>query len=262
MVTIFDGNSVNDVWMLAFKALDAQAKQGRLDNSRDGNVVGEICDAVFCVADPTRNIVTNDIRKMPMRYAIGELAWYLAGSNRVSDISRFAKKWADISDDGVHNNSAYGWRIQDKFGFDQWEHVKDMIRKDPNTRQAIIHIKDADNRPTKDTPCTVYLQFLLRDGKLNMSVHMRSNDIWMGVPYDMFSFCFLQMKMAMELGVEIGCYTHYAGSLHMYARDYESAKKNLSEVKAHTCKCDSATPDVALTAWGTEGMGCCHTTQS
>ena len=56
---------------------------------------------------------------------------------------------------------------------------------------------------------------------------MRSNDIWMGVPYDMFSFCFLQVKMAMELGVEVGTYTHYAGSLHMYKRDYDVALKNM-----------------------------------
>ena len=230
MVTVFSAKTVDGVWVQAFDALAAQAEKGFSDSSRDGAVVGEICDAVFCVQDPTRNIVSNPIRKMPMRYAIGELAWYLSGSNRVSDISRFAKKWAEISDDGVTNNSAYGWRIFDKFNFNQWEHIKTLLQKDPNSRQAIIHIKDADNRPTKDTPCTVYLQFLLRDGKLNLSVHMRSNDIWMGVPYDMFSFCFLQMLMAMELGVEIGEYTHYAGSLHMYQRDYLAARKNLSEL--------------------------------
>lgn len=233
----FTGNTVNEVWEQAFIALDKLASKGFEDSSRDGAVVGEYLDAVMVVNDPTRNIVTSPIRKMPMRYAVGELAWYLSGSNRVSDISRFAKKWVDISDDGVTNNSAYGWRIYDKFDFDQWEYVKGLMQNDPNTRQAIIHIKDADNRPTKDTPCTVYLQFLLRDGKLNLSVHMRSNDIWMGVPYDMFSFCFLQMKMAMELGVEIGEYIHYAGSLHMYARDYQAALKNMTE---GTCSCKSA----------------------
>lgn len=245
MVMVFNALTVDDAWTQAFNCLANQAEEGWKNNSRDGAVVGEICDAVFCIEDPTKNIVTNAIRKMPMRYAIGELAWYLSGSNRVSDIARFAKKWVDISDDGIHNNSAYGWRIYDKFDFNQWEYVKGLLQRDPNTRQAVIHIKDADNRPTKDTPCTVYLQFLLRDGKLNLSVHMRSNDIWMGVPYDMFSFCFLQMKMAMELGVEIGQYTHYAGSLHMYARDFESAQKNIeemvkpkhSESLSHTCCC-------------------------
>ena len=227
MVTIFNGKSVNDVWTQAFEALSEQAEKGYEAGSRDGAVVGEICDAVFCVEDPTRNIVSSPIRKMPMRYAVGELAWYLSGSNKVKDISRFAKKWVDISDDGETNNSAYGWRIFDKFGFNQWQHVKELLWKDPNSRQAVIHIKDADHRPTKDVPCTVYLQFFIRNGKLNLSVHMRSNDIWMGVPYDMFSFTFLQMKMAMELGVEIGQYTHYAGSLHIYARDYATAQTNI-----------------------------------
>lgn len=230
MIQAFYGKSVNEAWEQGLKGLLALTKSGFKADSRDGAVVAEICDAVFCIEDPTRNIVSSPLRNMPMRYAIGELAWYLSGSNRVSDISRFAKKWVDISDDGVHNNSAYGWRIFDKFDFNQWDYVKGLLQKDPNNRQAVIHIKDASNTPTKDTPCTVYLQFLLRDNRLNLSVHMRSNDIWMGVPYDMFSFCFLQMMMAMELGVEIGEYNHYAGSLHMYARDYEALKHNASKL--------------------------------
>lgn len=229
MATMFEGKTVNEVWEKAFASLLEQATKGFQDTSRDGSVVGEITDAIFCVSDPTRNIVTSNIRKMPMRYAIGELAWYMAGSNRVQDIGRFAQKWAAISDDGITNNSSYGHKIQAFYGFDQWEYVKGLLTKDPNSRQAIIHIKNASCTPTKDVPCTVYLQFLLRDGKLNLSVHMRSNDIWMGVPYDMFSFCFLQMKMAMELGVEIGEYTHYAGSLHIYARDYEAATNNMEK---------------------------------
>lgn len=228
-VTLFEAKTVNDAWEKGFDALCGKI-DGNVAPSRDGGVVSEICEAVLCVEDPTRNIVSSPIRNMPMRYAVGELAWYLSGSNRVSDISRFAKKWAAISDDGETNNSAYGWRIFNKFGFNQWETVKEALQEDPNSRQAVIHIKDADNRPTKDLPCTVYLQFLIRDGKLNLSVHMRSNDIWMGVPYDMFSFCFLQMKMAMELGVDIGTYTHYAGSLHLYERDYEAAKINLNRL--------------------------------
>ena len=224
---LFSGKTVNEVWEQAFSELKLQAATGSSDTSRDGTVVGEILDAVFCVEDPTRNIVSSPVRKMPMRYAVGELAWYLSGSNRVQDISQFSKKWIEISDDGMTNNSAYGYRIGTKFGFDQWNYVKQLLQKDPNSRQAVIHIKDADDKPTKDTPCTVYLQFLLRENRLNLSVHMRSNDIWMGVPYDMFSFCFLQMLMAMELGVEIGCYTHYAGSLHLYQRDYLTALKNI-----------------------------------
>jgi thymidylate synthase len=48
---------------------------------------------------------------------------------------------------------------------------------------------------------------------------MRSNDIWMGFPYDVFSFTAMQCLMAMELGLGIGTYTHIAGSLHLYERN-------------------------------------------
>lgn len=231
MISVFNGKTVNEVWEKAFDALKHEAEQGVISDSRDGTVVGEFTDAIFYVQDPTRNIVTSPIRKMPMRYAVGELAWYLSGSNRTEDIAQYAKKWVEISDDGKTNNSAYGHRIFSRFGYNQWEYIKELLKKDPNTRQAVIHIKDADNHPTKDTPCTVYLQFLLREDQLHLSVHMRSNDIWMGVPYDMFSFCFLQVKMAMELGVKVGHYVHYAGSLHLYARDYESAKNNIKAIE-------------------------------
>lgn len=254
-VTVFQGDTVNEVWVKAYNALAAMAENSFKDPSRDGPVVGEICDAVFCVADPTKNIVTSEIRKMPMRYAVGELAWYLSGSNRVRDISRFAKKWEEISDDGEHNNSAYGYRIFSQFGFNQWNYVKKLLTKDPNTRQAVIHIKTPNDSETKDTPCTVYLQFFIRKGKLNLSVHMRSNDIWMGVPYDMFSFCFLQMKMAMELGVGIGEYNHYAGSLHMYERDYLASEENIKGLTSgDTCNCDAA----SKSACSCFGIGTCN----
>lgn len=254
-VTVFQGDTVNEVWVKAYNALATMAENSFKDPSRDGPVVGEICDAVFCVADPTRNIVSSEIRRLPMRYAVGELLWYLSGSDRTADIAQFASKWNDLSDDGIHANSAYGYRIFERFGFDQWEHIRDMLMKDPNTRQAVIHIKDASNCPTKDVPCTVYLQFLLRNKRLNLSVHMRSNDIWMGVPYDMFSFCALQMLMAMEIDVKVGEYTHYAGSLHMYERDYLASEENIKGLTSgDTCNCDAA----SKSACSCFGIGTCN----
>lgn len=188
-------------------------------SSRDGGVKGEVLNAITVIKDPTRGIVQSDIRKMPMRYAVGELLWYLSGNPTLKAIQNYTKAWDRMSDDGLYVNSNYGWCIQHKYNFDQWEYVKDLFMKDKNTRQAVLHIKTADNKPSKDVNCTVCIQFLLRDGKLNATTYMRSNDIWMGFPYDVFSFTALQCKMAMELGVDIGTYTHIAGSLHLYERN-------------------------------------------
>lgn len=205
-----------------YNILSAQAQAGHVQDSRDGDVVGEVISAVTVIEDPTRGIVQSDIRKMPIRYAVGELLWYLSGSNKVSDISKYSDVWTRLSDDGEHVNSAYGNRIFNHFGFDQWEYVKNLLRKDPMSRQAVIHIKDASNKPTKDMPCTVSLQFFIRDNKLYMLTYMRSNDLWMGFTYDVFNFTAFQVKMAMELGVELGTYTHVAGSLHLYKRDWRA----------------------------------------
>lgn len=210
------GNTLTDVWNTWYSRLSIQNKD---DSSRDGAVCGEILNAVTVLNDPTQNILKSDVRKLPMRYAVGELLWYLSGSNRLKDIKMYSKAWENLSDDGETVNSAYGYRIFEKFGFDQWEYIKDKLRQDPNSRQAVIHIKDPDYHPTKDLPCTVCLQYFIRDGKLHATTYMRSNDIWLGFPYDVFSFTCMQIILAFELGVEVGEYTHIAGSLHLYSRD-------------------------------------------
>ena len=176
-------------------------------------------NAVTVITDPTRGIIQSNIRKMPMRYAVGELMWYLSGNPTLDAIRNYTSAWDRMSDDGVTVNSNYGWCIKYKYGFDQWEYVKDLLRKDINSRQAVLHIKTAEDKPSKDVNCTVCLQFLIRDGKLHTTVYMRSNDIWTGFPYDVFAFTAFQCKMAMELGVGIGTYTHIAGSLHLYERN-------------------------------------------
>lgn len=220
--------SATEAWEYLYDVLSNEDSCGEPHESRAGTVVDELINAVIIVEDPRKNFVMSPIRNLSIQYAVGELMWYLSGSNRLSDIRQFGKFWDSISDDGYTLNSAYGHRIQHKFGFDQWEHCKNLLKADSYSRQAVIHIKDADNTPTKDTPCTVALQYQIRDGKLYATTFMRSNDIWLGLPYDMFAFMNMQVKMAMELGVGLGAYTHIAGSLHLYERDANKEVKSES----------------------------------
>lgn len=206
----------------------------RIQDSRDGLVVDEIINAVTVIKDPTRCIMKNKIRKMPMRYAVGELLWYLSGNNKLSAIQKFTKAWDRMSDDGETVNSNYGYCLMHKFGFNQIEQALIQLRDNPSSRQVVLHIKEARNlidNPTKDLNCTVCLQLFIRDGKLYMTTYMRSNDLWMGFPYDVFQFTCLQILLAMELDVELGTYTHIAGSLHLYERDYAKGEANLDDYK-------------------------------
>lgn len=191
------------------------------------NVIAEIVNANLVLLDPTKNTMCECIRKMPIRYAIGELLWYNSRNNSAKSIEPFSKFWSKIAEPDGTVNSNYGYCIRDKFGFDQWEFVKDTLRKDLSSRQAIMHIKEPRDlrvNPTKDLNCTISLQFLVRDLKLHLITTMRSNDIWLGLPYDVFNFTCMQIQMAMELGLNIGHYHHNAGSLHLYRKDVDKLK--------------------------------------
>lgn len=223
--TSVHAKNASEAWDKWWECL-SQRHKGEQQTSRDGDVHSEIINAITVIEDPTRSFVTSEIRKLPIRYAVGEMLWYMSGNNKLSEIQKYTKNWDRMSDDGEFVNSNYGWCISRKFGFDQWEYIKELLVKDPNSRQAVIHIKTADDRPSKDVNCTVCLQFIIRDNKLYLTTYMRSNDLWMGFPYDVFQFMNMQVLLSMELECELGTYTHIAGSLHLYERDYQKAKQN------------------------------------
>jgi len=133
-----------------------------------------------------------------------------------------APRLADYMEPEGYFHGAYGKRIDD-----QLLHVYRKLKTDLNTRQAVIQLWDADldNSPgMKDYPCTVALGFTTYLGIfLNMNVLMRSNDVWLGLPYDMFQFTQLQLTLARLLGLEPGTYTHTAWSMHLYLDDIEKS---------------------------------------
>lgn len=212
-------NSIDTAFMHWYRLLSKDCG-GVKQVSRDGEVVGEIINATTVLTDPTNNIMKNSLRNLPMKYAIGELLWYMSHNNKLREIQKYTKGWDRMSDDGVTVNSNYGWCIRDKYGFDQWEWCKQELNNNPNSRRAVIHIKEPSDKDSKDVNCTVCLQFFIRDEKLYCTTYMRSNDIWLGYPYDVFQFTCMQILMSMELGIELGTYTHIAGSLHLYGRNY------------------------------------------
>lgn len=208
--------NLDDAWLYWYNELLSQDSS---QSSRDGGIKGEIINAVTILENPTNNIMKNDIRKLSIKYAIGELLWYLSGNRKLQEIQKYSKGWDRMTDDGVNVNSNYGYCIMEKFGFNQWQWVKNELKTNQNSRRAIIHIKEPSDKPSKDVNCTVSLQFFIRENKLFLTTYMRSNDIWFGFPYDVFQFTNMQILMSMELGLNLGSYTHFAGSLHLYERD-------------------------------------------
>ena len=129
--------------------------------------------------------------------------------------------------DGGIFKGAYGIRAGA-----QIDKIVELLKNDPETRQAVITLRDPYRdlfEKSKDVPCTIAMSFRIRNGKLNMTTHMRSNDLVWGFPYDVIQFCLLQMTIAEELGIENGTYTHHADSLHIYERHAKMMQECVSK---------------------------------
>lgn len=170
-------------------------------------------------------------RNMGYRFMCAEAWWILSGQNRVETIAPYAKMISNFSDDGIMYNGAYGPMI-----IDQLTYIADCFEKDIHTRQAVLTIWRPNPRESKDIPCTVAINFYVRDGKLYCHDVMRSSDVWLGWVYDVFNFSCLSMWLVLALRlrgieVELGDLTLTATSQHLYDRNYEEAYKSICDGK-------------------------------
>lgn len=77
-----------------------------------------------------------------------------------------------------------------------------------------------------NVPCLQWIQFLIRDNKLNMKVLFRSNDILMAMYANMYALVALQAHVASELNIPVGTYTHIVTVPHIYhKRDANEVEK-------------------------------------
>lgn len=194
-----------------------------------GKKVKESLGVRFEITNPLDRIPYIPARKFSMQYVIAESLWYLSGNNKTEWIANYAPFWNSITDDGKTANSAYGARLfreNEKIAggrINQWEYIKNELNNDPDSRRAVMHIRVPDDSVDAklDVPCTLALQFFIRDGKLNLMVNMRSSDLILGIAYDIPAFTIFQELMALELDVPVGRYIHVSNSLHVYEQHFE-----------------------------------------
>lgn len=186
----------------------------------------ELCNYSFVIDDLDCEYVSLKTGKTNLTYLAAELLWYWSSRNDTEFIGKFAKLWKALSDDGVTNNSAYGYILQQKYGFNQIEKIIELLTKDPYSRRAVLNINVPNENviETKDEPCTICLDYQIRNGKLHCTCVMRSNDMNFGLRNDLGFFISLQKYIAGRLNVPVGTYTHFAMSIHFYDRDFKFVK--------------------------------------
>jgi len=221
-----------------------------------GMAVREVLGARLVLDDPRARVLASPARAANYGFAAGEFLWYWRGASDVASIDYYNRRMKAWSDDGQVMAGAYGPRVRGDGGLwdrglggrSQWELAVDELVRDPDSRRAVVGIYvpyDAVRAATgtKDVPCTLSIQFLLRRSwyragrarpRLHAVVTMRSCDAVWGLANDVFSFTLLQEAMLLELqarGVdaELGAYVHTCGSLHVYSRHDDLARAVAAE---------------------------------
>lgn len=167
-------------------------------------------------------------RKLGFRFAAAEPYWILSGSNLLSVISPYGKM-APYSDDGFFMSGAYGPKIVDQLGY-----ICKTLAADLGSRQAVLTIWRERPGKSKDIPCTVAMQFLVRDNEIHCITFMRSSDAIMGLPYDSIMFSLTSAYILSILshhygvkGMKLGTLQVTIGSSHIYNKDIGLARSML-----------------------------------
>lgn len=202
--------------------------------------IHECLNVGLFIEDPSKNLFKYEDKglTLPTGYVKKEMCLYLLGSDDANDFVKASKFWDGIKTPQGKINSAYGNLIFNKSlkdGRSQFDWAFDCLKNDKDSRQAFIRFNNTSHQydGNKDVPCTFIQMFHIRDNKLHTTVEMRSNDLIKGTTYDIPSFILFQRLMLLRLrevypDLEMGTYTHFANSLHLYSTDFELVEKRLS----------------------------------
>ena len=177
-------------------------------------------------------------RKLNYRFMAAEAFWILSGDDKVATISPYNPNISQYSDDGETFFGAYGPRIAA-----QLPYVVDTLLADYDTRRAGLTIWRESPPSTKDVPCTISIFFSLRQRHVHAHVFMRSSDIWLGVPYDIFNVSMLTHLVCGKL-YQRGLYDTAPGTLYLTAASSHLYETNWDQ--ASTCIAASALPQAPV----------------
>lgn len=234
MIAQFLENTADEAWCAAARRFCGD--DVRTDQPSRVGTTDEVLHSVFGIRDPRQRWVYSRTPPISPAHAIAEVIWILAGLEDSAFVNYWNPRLPEFQGKGPTYRGAYGHRLRVRFGIDQLEIAYNALREDGDSRRVVLQIYSAEhdlihaaNHEIKDVPCNVCSFLKIRDGRLEWTQLMRSNDLHYGVPYNFVQFTTLQEVMAGWLGVGLGNYIHFSDSLHLYDRN----RKDLQTFTPH-----------------------------
>lgn len=187
----------------------------------------ELLHTAMELRNPRDRWITSRTPAINPAFALAEVVWIIRGRNDSAFLNYFNSKLSDFAGKGETYHGAYGYRLKHALKFDQLEAAYHALRANPDSRQVVLQIWNGETDfpiehgapVAPDVPCNVIAMLKVRDGRLEWTQIMRSNDLFLGFVHNVVQFTFVQEVVAGWLGLEPGPYHHFSDSMHVYERD-------------------------------------------
>lgn len=235
MIRSFSGETANEAWVRAAEAF-ATNEVPHSQGSRCGET-DEILHVGLSVDDPRQRRVSARRPGLNPAFAVAETVWLLQGRSDSGFLNSWNSQLAKFAGFGPRYHGAYGARLRSHFGLDQLERAWRALSENPESRQVVLQLWDPkvdllaeDGSPQDpDIPCNVCSLLKIRGDRLEWLQVLRSNDLFLGVPYNLIQFTMVQEVLAGWIGVGLGGYQQITDSLHVYEKDRSAIRASIRE---------------------------------
>ena len=187
-------------------------------------------------------------KKLHIRSILHELLWFLSGETNIKYLKdNGVSIWNAWATESGELGPVYGaqwrrWQGADDQVFDQISTLVDGLKNNPDSRRHIISgwnvalLPDETKKPWENAeaglmalpPCHLLYQFYVAGGKLSASLYIRSNDLFLGNPYNTASLAFLTHMLAQQCNLEVGDIIISIGDAHIYSNHFEQVNEQLT----------------------------------
>ncbi len=180
-------------------------------------------------------------KKVYAKAFIYETLWFLKGDTNIKYLNDHGvsiwDEWADKKGElgPVYGKQWVRWEGPNGEKINQIAQVQDMLRNNPDSRRIIVsawNVSDIQGliKGQKSAPpaCHTLFQFFVANNKLSCQLYMRSNDAFLGAPFNIAQYAMLTMMLAQTCNLELGEYIHTNGDVHLYQNHIDQAKLQLT----------------------------------
>jgi thymidylate synthase len=187
-------------------------------------------------------------KRIHLKSVIYELLWFLQGSTNVDFLKKNGVSiWNEWADENGNLGPVYGyqwryWPSPDGRRIDQISNVVEQIRKNPNSRRLMVTAMNIADYPDESlapsenarrgkmalAPCHAFFQFYVAQGKLSCFVYCRSQDTFLGTPFNWASYALLTHMVAHQCDLTVGDLVWAGGDCHIYSNHLEQVREILT----------------------------------